>query len=72
MRSSTISRVRMHDLLRLGRFRVGVARFTVHPDSCASRRGHGTDTSGIGAASAERPRATSSRPGSDDLMELLI
>jgi hypothetical protein len=61
MVDATLSRVRMRDLIGLGRCR-----------PCASPRRTGTDGDAIAAGTPRRPRATSSRPGADDFVASTI
>ena len=62
----------MRDLARLGRYQGWGARFAGSPPLSASPAGRLTDASSIGKSPSMRPRAASSRPGGDDLVELLI
>jgi len=67
---STISRARMRDLTTLGRSRLALRaaeRLSGRAVRFASRAL--TDATGIGSALAPRPRAASSRPETDDLVE---
>jgi hypothetical protein len=72
MVDATISRARMRDLARLGRFRVappGRARL------CDPGASHGrvvTDAASIADDPSVRPRAASSRPETDDLVASTI
>jgi hypothetical protein len=68
MVDSTISRLRMRDLARLGRSRAGhrPARGPL-PAASASRRRVLTDASGIGKASSARPQSGQITPRSHDL-----
>jgi hypothetical protein len=68
----TISRVRLRDLARLGRFQGREARRAASPPLCASRAEHLTDASSIAQALGPRPRAANSRPGTDDLVASTI
>jgi hypothetical protein len=68
MVDATISRVRLRDPARLGRFRRRSGRFAPCPATCASHRPSVTDATSIGDGLAPRPRAASSRPGTDDLV----
>jgi hypothetical protein len=69
---ATISRVRMRDLARLGRFRLRRGRGAAPPETCASRRQAVTDATSIGTGLPPRPRAASSRPATDDLVATTI
>ena len=77
MIEATISRVRMRDLARRGRFHPGLGVW-LKPDpklgrrACASRRESDTEASSIAVAFPSRPRAASSRPGEGDLMASII
>jgi len=72
MAEAMISRVRMRDLARPGRFRPDAGREAAWRRACASQRESGTDVSSIAAALPSRPGAASSRPGVDDLMASTI
>ncbi len=72
MSSSTIARVRMHDLDSLGRSGLAEADEAGSREVCASPRRRLTGTSCIGEAPPRRPRPPSSRPEADDLVERLI
>jgi hypothetical protein len=72
MVDATISRVRMRDLACLGRSGARLRAFGPAADACASRRQAVTDASGIGDVLPPRPRAASSRPGTDDLLASTI
>ena len=72
MVDATISRVRMRDLARPGRFRPGRARFTVSARACASRRESGVEASSLTTALPSRPGAASSSPGDGDLVASTI
>jgi hypothetical protein len=69
MVDATISRVRMRDLARRGRFRPGCdrslasARPRLARRACASRRESDPEASSLAVALPSRPRAASSRPG---------
>ncbi len=66
MVDATISRVRLRELARLGRFQGWEARRAASPALCASRAAHLTDASGIAEALGPRPRGAGSRPATDD------
>jgi hypothetical protein len=68
MVEATISRVRMRDLARPGRFRPDAGRVAASARACASRRESGTEASSIATALPSRPGAASSRPGDSDLV----
>jgi hypothetical protein len=72
MVDATISRVRMRDLTRLGRFQRRSGRFAACAAPSASRRPSVTDATSIGDGLAPRPRAASSRPGTYDLVASTI
>jgi hypothetical protein len=72
MVDATISRVRMRDLACLGRSGARLRAYGPPPGACASRRQAATDASSIGDGLPPRPRAASSRPGTDDLMASTI
>ena len=72
MVDATISRVRLRELARLGRFRRRSGRFAACTAPSASRRPSVTDATSIGDGVAARPRAASSRPGTDDLVASTI
>jgi hypothetical protein len=72
MVDATISRVRLRDLACLGRSGVRLRAFGPPGVACASRRQAVADASGIGDVLSPRPRAASSRPGTDDLMASTI
>jgi hypothetical protein len=72
MVDATISRVRLHDLARLGRFRDGSRASGPCAVPSAPRRQPVTDASSIGDDLPPRPRAASSRPGTDDLVASTI
>lgn len=63
---ATISRVRMRDLTRSGRFRLDADRSTALRRACASRRKSGTEASGIATTLPSRPGAVSPRSGGGD------
>jgi len=69
MTDATISRVRMRDLARRGRYRPARR-------ACASRRESGPEAFGLATAFslslASRPRAASSRSGDVDLVASII
>jgi hypothetical protein len=73
MVDATISRVRLRDLARLGRCgpRAGAA-FGARPVTAAPHQQAGTDAASIATDLPVRPRAASSRPGTDDLMASTI
>src|SRR6185312_320893 len=70
------SRVRLHDLTRLGRSRTGWAALQAAPPErplrAASPAPLRSFPSSSGAGLAARPRAASSRPGADDLSRSAI
>jgi hypothetical protein len=72
MVDATISRVRMRDLARRGRFHVQGSRFAASLNVCASRRESDPKASSLAIALPPRPRATSSRPGEGDLVASTI
>jgi hypothetical protein len=72
MIAATISRVRMRDLACLGRSGTRLRALGPPSGACASRRQSITDASGIGDGLPPRPRATSSRPDTDDLVAATI
>ena len=72
MSSSTISRARLRDLAALGRSGLTAAGGAGSRKPCASPRRPLTDAACIAERPPRRPRAPSSRPGSYDLVELLI
>jgi hypothetical protein len=72
MIDATMSRVRLRDLARPGRFRPGEGRFAASRQACASRRASGTEASSIAAACPSRPGAASSHPGDGDLVAATI
>jgi hypothetical protein len=72
MGDATISRVQLRDLARLGRFRRRASRGAAFAATCASRRPSVTDATSIGDGLPPRPRAASSRPGTDDLVASTI
>jgi hypothetical protein len=72
MIDATISRARLRDLAGLGRSRPVSPGDAGQRRPSASRRRTGTDASSIAAGTSTRPRATSSRPGSDDLVASTI
>jgi hypothetical protein len=72
MVDATISRVRLRDLARLGRFRRRSGRCAAVAATYASRRPSVTDATSIGDGLAPRPKAASSRPGTDDLVASTI
>ena len=67
MVEATISRVRMRDLARPGRYRPDSGREAAWRRACASRRESGTEACSIAAALPSRPGAATSRPGDGDL-----
>jgi hypothetical protein len=68
MGHAMISRARLRDLARLGRFRHRAgAAFGARPVTEASRRQSGTDAGSIAAGLPARPKAASSRIGAGDL-----
>jgi hypothetical protein len=67
MVDATISRVRMRDLARRGRFRESRSRFTSPALACASRREDSPKALGLATVLQSRPRAASSRPGGTEL-----
>jgi hypothetical protein len=72
MVDAIISRVRLRDLARPGRFRRRSGRVAAFAATCASRRPSVTDATSIGDGLPPRPEASSSRPGTDDLMASTI
>jgi hypothetical protein len=72
MIDATISRVRMRDLARPGRFRPDAGRAAAWRRACASRRENGTEASSLATALPSRPGAASSRPGDRDLVASII
>jgi hypothetical protein len=72
MMDAPISRVRLHDLARLGRSQACSARMAGSAVPCAPCAEHLTDTSGIAEAPGPRPRAASPRTGTDDLVASII
>jgi hypothetical protein len=72
MIDAMISRVRMRDLARRGRFHLGGGRTTASRRACASRRESDTEASSIAVALPSQPRAASSRSGEGDLMASII
>jgi hypothetical protein len=72
MSDAMISRVRMRDLARRGRFRPASGRGTASARACASRRESDPEASSLAAALPSRPRAASSRPGGGDVMASII
>jgi hypothetical protein len=72
MVDATISRVRMRDLARRGRFRARRSRFAAPSSACASRRKSGPKASSLATALPSRSRAASSRPGGGDLVASTI
>jgi len=69
MVDATISGVRMRDLTRLGRSRPRAGALAAPArDRPLRRRQSGTDAASIATGLTPRPRAASSRPGTDDLM----
>jgi hypothetical protein len=65
MIDATISRVRMRDLARPGRFRPTPAREAAWRRTCAPRRESGTEASSVATA-------LPSRPGAGDLVASII
>jgi hypothetical protein len=72
MIDATISRVRLRDLARLGRFPGWVGRVAAYPARCASCADRLTDATSIGEARGPRPRAATSRPGTCDPVASII
>jgi hypothetical protein len=72
MIDSTISRVRMRDLTRTGRYRPDAGREAAWRRACASRRESGAEATSIATTLPSRPGAASSRPGGGDLMASTI
>ena len=72
MIDATISRVRVRDLARPGRYRPDAGREAAWRRACGSRLESGTEASGIAAALPSRPGAASSRPGAGDLVASII
>ncbi len=72
MVDSTISRARLRDLAALGRFGLTGAGEAVSLQAYASPRRLLADAASIAEEPPWRPRAPSSRPGSDDLVESTI
>jgi len=72
MDSSTISRVRLHDPSALGRSGLVAADEAGSHETCASPRRLLTNAPAWVEKSTRRPKTLSSRPETDDLMELSI
>ena len=72
MVDATISRVRMRDLARPGRFRPDTGREAAWGRACASRRESGAKASSIATALPSHPGAASSRLGVGDLVASTI
>ncbi|HET6623791.1 MAG TPA: hypothetical protein VFG70_04620 [Gaiellaceae bacterium] len=72
MIDSEISRVRLRDLVRLGRSGTGSAASGRCTGACASRGEPVTVTARSGNGLAARPGAASPRPGAGDLSESII
>jgi hypothetical protein len=72
MIDATISRVRLRNLARLGRFGPAAAGGAGLHRACAAPSRQLTDASGIGNRPLRRPTRTSSRPAVGDLMASLI
>src|SRR5205814_7545148 len=72
MVDAAISRARLRDLAGLGRSRPAPPGGAGPRRPSASRRRTGADASSIAAGTSPRPRAASSRPGSDDLVASTI
>jgi hypothetical protein len=72
MTAATISRARMRELACLGRSNARQRAIGPLSAVCASRPQPATDASSIGGVLQPRPRAASSRPGTDDLMAAAI
>jgi hypothetical protein len=72
MVDAPISRVRMRDLARSGRFRPDAGHEVAWRRACASRRETGTKASSLGTALPPRPEAASSRPGGGELVASTI
>jgi hypothetical protein len=68
MVAAMISRVRMRDLARPGRFRPDAGREAAWRRACASRRESGAEASSLATALPSRPGAASSRLGDGDLV----
>jgi hypothetical protein len=72
MVDATISRARLRDLARLGRFRFAPPGRAGLCDPGASHGRAVADAGSIADASSVRPRAARPRPEADDLMESTI
>ena len=72
MIDATISRARLRDLACLGRYHWAESGGAGLRPAFASCRQGVTDAASIGDTLPARPRATSSRPGTDDLMASII
>jgi hypothetical protein len=72
MVDATISRVRMRDLARPGRYRPDAGREAAWRRACASRPENSAKASSLAAALPPRPGSASSRPGVDDLVASII
>jgi hypothetical protein len=67
MADATISRVRMRDLVRPGRYRPDAGSEAAGRRACASRRESDTEASSLVTALPPPPEAASSRPGVGDI-----
>jgi len=72
MVDAPISRVRLRDLVCLGRGRLVHAVAAGAHEPTASRRRRGTDADGIAAATPAHPGRASSRPGAAELVASTI
>jgi hypothetical protein len=72
MVDATISRVRMRDLARPGRYRPDAGREAAWRQACASRRESGAEASSLATALPSRPGTASSRPGDGELVASTI
>jgi hypothetical protein len=72
MTDATISRVRMCDLARRGRFRPATNHFTVNCWGVRFATRERPEASSIAAVLPSRSRAASSRPGEGELMASVI
>jgi hypothetical protein len=72
MVDATISRVRMRELARPGRFRPDAGRAAAWRRASASRRENGVEASSLTTALPLRPGAANSRLGAGDLVASTI